>query len=87
MISIKKQNALTEHVSSIGLLQKQIILIDSKIRAELGEFKKRTLKELVEAKEKLRELETKKQGASAKLREFLSIPQRQALFQNSTPHM
>ena len=67
---IKKQNALTEHISSIGLLQKQIILIDSKIKAELGEFKKRTLKELVEAKEKLRELETKKQGASAKLREF-----------------
>ena len=67
---IKKQNALTEHISSIGLLQKQIILIESKIKAELGEFKKRTLKELVDAKEELRELETKKQGASAKLKEF-----------------
>ena len=72
---LKKQNALSENRSQIKLLTQEIELIRAKSNFEIGEFKKNSLRELIEAKEQLRIYELKKDGADAKIKEFyLSAP-------------
>ena len=72
---LKKQNALSENRSQVELLTQEIKLIGSNSIFETGEFKKNSLRELVETKEQLRIYELKKDGADAKIKEFyLSSP-------------
>ena len=72
---LKKQNALTENYSQVELITQEIKLINSKSTFEIGEFKKNTLRELIETKEQLRIYKLKKDGADAKIKEFyLSAP-------------
>ena len=72
---LKKQNALLENHSQVELLGQEIKLIKANSTFEIGEFKKNSLRELVETKEQLRIYELKKDGADAKIKEFyLSSP-------------
>lgn len=72
---LKKQNALSENYSQVELLYQEIELIRAKSIFEIGEFKKNSLRELIETKEQLRIYKLKKDGANAKIKEFyLSAP-------------
>ena len=72
---LKKQNALSENYSQVELITQEIELIKAQSTFEIGEFKKKTLRELIETKEQLRIYELKKDGADAKIKEFyISAP-------------
>lgn len=67
---IKSQNAREENKSKIELAQREIELIEERILTEIGDFRKKTLEELVAAKEEKRAREVELEGIENRLAEF-----------------
>ncbi|MDB4247883.1 HlyD family secretion protein [bacterium] len=63
-------NLVNENKSKIDITNKEIQLIDTKIKSVISEFSKTTLQVLVESKEELRSLLVQKKAADARIREF-----------------
>ena len=63
-------NLVNENKSRIDITNKEIQLIDTKIKSVISEFSKTTLQVLVESKEELRSLLVQKKAADARIREF-----------------
>ena len=63
-------NLVNENKSRIDITNKEIQLIDTKIKSVISEFSKTTLQILVESKEELRSLLVQKKAADARIREF-----------------
>ncbi|MDC1118846.1 HlyD family type I secretion periplasmic adaptor subunit [Alphaproteobacteria bacterium] len=63
-------NLVNENNSKIDITNKEIQLIDTKIKSVISEFSKTTLQVLVESKEELRSLLVQKKAADARIREF-----------------